>query len=256
MEIRDLIEKFEDKYPLYLQESWDNSGLQLGKVDDELKGIVLSLDLEYETIDLAIKNKANLIINHHPLLFNSLKSLDLNTELGKKIALLIKNDISLYACHTNLDAAEGGVNDNLSQVLGLKDVEILEDRDQINMARLGYIDEIKASDFAHHVKEKLKAKGLILYGAPDKKIKKVAVCGGAGADFIADAINAGCDLMITGDVKYHEAIDAIAEGIVILDPGHFASENHIIYKIKDDLKSMTDVGIYTYSKEDNFKKFL
>src|SRR5699024_1713106 len=102
----------------------------------------------------------------------------------------------------------------------------------------------------------LKAGSTILYGNPDKNISKIAVCGGAGASFIPDAIKESCDLMVTGDVKYHEAIDAIAEGISILDPGHFASENHIIYKLKDDLKEMTDTDIYTYSKEDKFRVFL
>lgn len=256
MEIKDLLKKFEEKYPLDLQEEWDNSGLQVGNIDNKLTGIVLSLDLEYETIEKAINKGANLIINHHPLLFNSFKSLDQRTELGKKIELLIKNDISLYACHTNLDTAHGGVNDNLSEILGLKDVKVLEDKDEINMVRYGSVNKIKAHDFAKKIKDKLKAKGLILYGDSEKEVEKIAVCGGAGASFITDAINEDCDLIVTGDVKYHEAIDSIAEGIVIVDPGHFSSENHIIYKLKDDLENMTDVSVFTYSKDDNFRTIL
>ena len=256
MVIRDLLKKFEEKYPLDLQEDWDNSGLQVGNVNKELKGIVLSLDLEYQTIEKAIETGSNLIINHHPLLFNPLKSLDLTEDLGKKLELLIKNDISLYAAHTNLDASRGGVNDNLSDILGLKDVEILKDSEEVNMVRYGFVEEMKAKDFAKKAKEVLKASSTILYGDPDKNISKIAVCGGGGASFFSDAIKKNFDLMLTGDVKYHEAIDAIAEGILILDPGHFASENHIIYKLKDDLKQMTDTDIHTYSKEDKFRVFL
>lgn len=256
MEIKDLLKKFEEKYPLNLQEEWDNSGLQVGNIDSKLKGIVLSLDLEYETIEKAIKEGANLIINHHPLLFNSLKTLDLRNELGKKIELLIKNDISLYACHTNLDAAKGGVNDNLADILGLKDVKLLEDKDGINMARYGSVKKVKAKYFAEKTKDKLNAKRLIIYGNPEEEVENIAVCGGAGASFISDAINNGCDLIVTGDVKYHEAIDSISEGILIVDPGHFASENHIIYKLKNDLEKMTDVDIFTYSKDDDFRTII
>lgn len=256
MEIRDLLEKFENKYPLDLQEDWDNSGFQVGDINNELTGVVLSLDLEYETINKAIENGANLIINHHPLLFNPLKSIDLHSEIGKKIGLLIKNDISLYACHTNLDAAKDGVNDNLSHLLGLKDISILNDSEDTNMVRYGFIEKIKANSFAKLVKEKLRANGVIIYGDSNKEVEKIAVCGGAGASFIKDAIKERCDLIVTGDVKYHEAIDAISEGIIIIDPGHFASENHIIYKLKDDIKEMTDVEIFTYSKEDFFRSIV
>ncbi|MDD7305598.1 MAG: Nif3-like dinuclear metal center hexameric protein [Peptoniphilaceae bacterium] len=256
MEIKKLLEKFEEIYPLYLQENWDNSGLQVGNIDKELKGIVLSLDLEYETINKAIETGANLIINHHPLLFNSIKKVDLNTQIGRKIELLIKNDISLYACHTNLDRADGGVNDNLADILGLTKVFLLEDSDQIDMARFGFIEPMLAKDFAKIVKEKLRAKMAILYGDKNKIIEKIAICGGAGSDFIKVAINEGCDLIITGDIKYHEAIDAIADGLLILDPGHFASENHIIYKLKSDLEEISDVNIYTYSKEDKFRSII
>lgn len=253
MEIKELLEKFEEIYPLDLQESWDNSGLQVGNTNNDLKGIVLSLDLEYESIEKAVESGANLIINHHPLLFNPTKSLDLSTELGKKIELLIKNDIAVYACHTNLDAAKGGVNDNLARILGLKDVGILEDRDEINMARYGFIEEIKAEEFAKIVKDKLKARAVSLYGDGEKTVSKIALCGGAGSDFIKDAIANDCDLLVTGDVKYHEAVDAIADGLIIVDPGHFASENHIIYKLEKDIKNLTKVDILTYSKEDNFR---
>lgn len=256
MEIKDLLGKYEEKYPLSLQEEWDNSGLQLGNVDNKLEGIVLSLDLEYEAIKMAIDKKANLIINHHPLLFSSLDSIDLRSDIGKKIELLIKNDITLYASHTNLDRAKDGLNDHLADLLGLKDVNILEDKNEVNMARYGFVGKTSAKDFANLVKNKLKASGTILYGQDDKEIEKVALCGGAGSDFLQDAINQDCDLIVTGDIKYHEAIDSISQDIAIVDPGHFASENHVIYKLEDDLKKISDVGIYTYSKEDNFRTFI
>lgn len=256
MEIYKLVRQFEKKYPLELQEDWDNSGFQLGNKNNKLKSILISLDLEYETIKKAIEKGSNLIINHHPLFFNSIKRLDFESDIGKKVELLIKNDITVYAAHTNLDIARGGINDNLSEIIGLKNIYILEDKENINMVRCGYVDKIKASEFAKKVKDVLNAKAVIIYGNSDKFIEKVAVCGGAGGSFIEDCINEKCDLIITSDIKYHEAIDSAAEDIIIVDPGHFASENHIIYKIKEDLKEITQVPIYTFSKEDNHRSIV
>ncbi|MDU1708605.1 MAG: Nif3-like dinuclear metal center hexameric protein, partial [Anaerococcus vaginalis] len=188
-------------------------------------------------------------------LFSSIKSIDLNEEKGKIIKDLIKNDITVFAMHTNLDIGKGGVNDNLAKLLELKDISNLDTNNENPMARFGYTDEITAYDFSKFVKEKLNCKGLILYGDKNKKIKKVALCGGAGSDFISDAIKKDCDLIVTSDVKYHEAIDNCKK-INIVDPGHFASENHIIYMIKDLLEKNFATGIYTCAKKDSYREFI
>lgn len=254
MKIKDIINFLEKKFPLDLQEDWDNSGLQIGNVENDLKNIMISLDLDDQTIEKAKKKSCNLIINHHPLLFSPIKSIDFTKDYSKKIEKLIKNDICVYAMHTNLDIGQGGVNDNLAKILELKKISNLDTENETPMARFGFVDEMSSADFSEFVKEKLKCKGLILYGNKDKKIKKVALCGGAGSEFIKDAIDKNCDLILTSDVKYHEALDNYKK-INIIDPGHFASENHVIYMLKDLLENHFATGIYTYSQEDSFREF-
>lgn len=255
MKIKDVIKFLEERFPLSLQEDWDNSGLQIGNIESDLTNIMISLDLDEQTIQKAKEKSCNLIINHHPFLFSSIKSIDLNEEKGKIIKDLIKNDITVFAMHTNLDIGKGGVNDNLAKLLELRDISNLDTNNENPMARFGYTDAITAYDFSKYIKDKLNCKGLILYGDKNKKIEKVALCGGAGSDFINDAIQKGCDLIVTSDVKYHEAIDNCKK-INIVDPGHFASENHIIYMIKDLLEKNFATGIYTCAKKDSFREFI
>lgn len=257
MQIQELINRLEAKYPFELQEEWDNSGLQIGDPNEELKGVVLSLDLEEEAIDLALEGgKANLIITHHPYLFNPTKSIDFRDNFYNRLQRCIKNDITVFAFHTNLDIAEGGVNDNLAKILGLRDIKSLEIGKEIGLGRYGFIDKMPADKFLEDVKEKLEASGLVVYGNCDKMIEKVALCGGAGSFLIEDALNQSCDLIITGDVKYHEAMDMSNKGIIIADVGHFASENHIIYKLQKEIEEIIEKEVYTFSKTDKFRHFI
>lgn len=257
MQIRELIEKLEEKYPFELQEEWDNSGLQIGNPEEELKGVVLSLDLEEGAIDYALEDKkANLIITHHPYLFNPTKSIDFRDSFYNRLRKCIKNDITVFAFHTNLDIADGGVNDNLAKILGLRDIKNLENGKEIGLGRYGYIDKKPAEKFLRDVKDKLEASGIVVYGNYDKIIEKVALCGGAGSFLLEDAINESCDLMITGDVKYHEAMDMSNKGIIIADVGHFASENHIIYKLQSEIEEIIGKVVYTFSKTDKFRNFI
>lgn len=257
MQIRELIEKLEEKYPFELQEEWDNSGLQLGNPEEELKGVVLSLDLEEGAIDYALEDKkANLIITHHPYLFNPTKSIDFRDSFYNRLRKCIKNDITVFAFHTNLDIADGGVNDNLAKILGLRDIKSLENGKELGLGRCGYIDKKPAEKFLRDVKDKLEASGIVVYGNYNKIIEKVALCGGAGSFLLEDAINESCDLMITGDVKYHEAMDMSNKGIIIADVGHFASENHIIYKLQSEIEEIIGKEVYTFSKTDKFRNFI
>ena len=257
MQIRELIGKLEEKYPFELQEEWDNSGLQLGNPEEELKGVVLSLDLEEGAIDYALEDKkANLIITHHPYLFNPTKSIDFRDSFYNRLRKCIKNDITVFAFHTNLDIADGGVNDNLAKMLGPRDIKSLENGKELGLGRYGYIDKKPAEKFLRYVKDKLEASGIVVYGNYDKIIEKVALCGGAGSFLLEDAINESCDLMITGDVKYHEAMDMSNKGIIIADVGHFASENHIIYKLQSEIEEIIGKEVYTFSKTDTFRKFI
>lgn len=255
MEIRELIENLEKRYPFSLQEEWDNSGLQIGNPEDEVKNVLVSLDLEEEGIEEAIANDCNLIITHHPYLFNGAKSIDFSRRFYQRLKECIKNDITVYAFHTNLDIAKGGVNDNLCRILGIDKTRVLEQGKDIGLGRYGFIEEKSADAFIREIKDKLKASGLVVYGDTSNKVNKIAVCGGAGSDLIRDALDISCDMIITGDVKYHDGMDLANEGIIICDVGHFASENHIIYKLQKDIEEIFDGEVMTFSKEDSFRKF-
>lgn len=254
MRIYELIEKLNERYPFDLQEEWDNSGLQIGNPENELSGVVISLDLEEETVEMAMENGANIIITHHPYLFNPTNSIDFRDSFYNRLQKCIKNDITVYAFHTNLDIAEDGVNDNLANILGLRDVKSLEIGKELGLGRYGYTEKRKASDYLKFVKEKFEAENIIAYGNIDKEIEKIALCGGAGSSLIEDAISLSCDLMITGDVQYHEAMDLSNKGIIIADVGHFASENHIIYKLQKEIEEILGKEVYTFSKTDSFRK--
>lgn len=256
MEIRELIDKLCEKYPLDLQEDWDNSGLQIGNLGNQLKNVLISLDLEDEGVDMAIENDCNLIITHHPYLFNGTKSIDFTDSFYNRLEKVIKNDISVFAVHTNLDIAEDGLNDNLCQILDIQKTQVLELDKDLGLGRFGDIEKTKAKDFAKRVKAILKANELVCYGNMEKEITKVAVCGGAGSSLFDDAISQECDLMITGDVSYHMGMDYANRGLVIIDPGHFASENHVIYKLENIINEMTNNKVYTYSKGDYFRTFI
>lgn len=255
MEIREVIERLAERYPFDLQENWDNSGLQVGDPTSEVKNVLVSLDLEDKGIDEAIAKGCNLIINHHPYLFNGIKSIDLSQNFYKKLEKLIKNDISVYALHTNLDLAKDGLNDNFAQILGLTDIKPLESKEYPGLGRYGFIEKRPARDFLKFVKEKLQASGLVVYGDTKKEVSKIALCGGAGSEVIEEAIDKACHMIITGDVKYHDGMDLANEGIIIVDPGHYASENHVIYKLAEEVNEIIPGEAFTYDKGDDFREF-
>ncbi len=144
----------------------------------------------------------------------------------------------VYSAHTNLDIVEGGVSEELARILGLRKTFTLSSRDikDLGYGKVGFIDEKSLTEYADYIKDKLEIKHLIIYGDMNKSIKKVAVCGGAGSDFIYDAYEQDADVYITGDIKYHEAQLADEFGLTLIDVGHFHSEKIILPVIKKYLK--------------------
>ncbi len=227
--------------PRRLAEDWDNPGLLLGDPSAAVKKIFVCLDVLDDKISRAIELDAQLIVAHHPLIFHAIKNVRFDLPLGKKIAHLIKHDVAVFAAHTNLDTAAGGVNDVLAKKIGLTDVKPLGD-DEIAMGRLGTLETpMTAAEFARHVKAALNADNVRLIDAGDFKISKVGLCGGAGADFIPKAKFFGAQAFVTGDVKYHEAQAAVESGIHVVDAGHFATEFPIVRELaaylRDELRA-------------------
>ena len=213
--------------PPELAEEWDNSGLQLGFKDLDVKKILVALEVTEDVIEEAIKESCDLIVTHHPLFFGSFNQINEEVLPTKYAIKLIKSGIGVYSCHTNFDILPGGNNDYIGNLLG---IYILGEKGFI---RYGEMEkEMPLKDFINHIGEKLSLDkdSFRLIGAGhgndlnERKIKRVAWCTGAGADFIMDAFDINVEIYITGDVRYHEARTIEELGFCCLDIGHFGSE--------------------------------
>lgn len=206
--------------PLELQMNFDNSGFQLGCLDASVARVLLALDVTAAVVDEADKLGAQLIISHHPLIFTPLKKID-----DKKLLQLIRSDISVISMHTNLDIADGGVNDVL---ISLMDANCDAPFDEDGCGRIGTLPESVAfTDFLDHCKAALNANGLRYYNA-GRAVRKLAVMGGAGGDYVRLAHDKGCDTYVTADIKYHQFLEAQELGINLIDADHFCTENPVI----------------------------
>ena len=232
--IERIIDICEKLAPSNLSAEWDNSGLIIGDASIELKGIIVALDVTDSAIDLAESIGANLMIVHHPLIFSPLHKIETARPTGNLISRLIKNDIALFAMHTNLDSAPHGLNDHVAKLIGLKKIRPVQAKEITY--RIGSTKKIVDSgNFAIEVKERLGLKSVSHYG-PRREIEKVAVCTGSGGDMLEEAIKAGADLLLTGDVRHHNAITAKNLGIPLIDAGHAGTENPMVELVTTFLK--------------------
>ncbi len=335
--VKDIISIIEKHFPLFLAEEWDNSGLQVGNLDNEVKHVVIALDIDQTIVEKALEAKAELIITHHPMFFKGIKTINYGNSQGRLIKSLIANDITVYSAHTNLDAGENGLNQLLAARLGLENIEPLylgkQDkliklvvyipvthvemvRQAINeagsgnignysdcsfrslgtgtfrpgagtnpfigksgqleeveeyrletvvyqsrlgqvlkamqaahpyeevaydlyalqnegknhsMGRIGVLaDEMSLQDFAYLVKSKLNIDKLRVVGDLAGPVKRVAVISGSGASLMDKAVKQKVDVLVTGDLKYHEARDAEDLGLAIIDAGHQGTEEIMV----------------------------
>jgi dinuclear metal center YbgI/SA1388 family protein len=246
--------------PFSLAEKWDNSGLQVGSRDMEINKILIALDPTMEALEKAISLNARLIITHHPLLFNSISRIDFNQFPGNIIQVAIKNDVAIIAAHSNLDNARMGINHFLAGRLELTDWEVLEPKELngikgYGLGVIGCIDEpIDLRSYTMKVKNSLGTTSVKVIGADDSKVKRVAAVGGAGRDYIAKAKEKGADLIITGDIGHHDALNARALGVNVIDAGHFYTERVALTGFMEQLKERfmilgLDVKLELYKDE-------
>lgn len=226
--------------PKKFAEEWDNPGLLVGNPNNEIKKIFIALDVTEEVIKNSIDFGANLIVSHHPIIFHAVKNFRTDLPLGRKIEKLIKNDISVFSAHTNLDSAIGGVNDILAEKIGLVDVKMFGD-EEISLGRIGKLSEpVDLKTFAEHVKKVLGADNIRFIDAGNFLIDKVGICGGAGADIISKAKFFGANCFVTGDVKYHDAQNAVENKIHVIDAGHFNTEFPVVHELAKILRKEFD----------------
>ncbi|MFA7560898.1 MAG: Nif3-like dinuclear metal center hexameric protein [Candidatus Izemoplasmatales bacterium] len=233
MNLVEIIRYFENKFPRELAYEWDNVGIQVGTLNLPAKKVLITLDITKEVVKEAIENKVNLIISHHPLLFNPLDKIIFDTPRGWIIKNLIKHNITVYSAHTNYDLAEGGMNDEFARIFNLNNISLLDEIDGIG--RYGDIEPISTLDFIEVVKHKLEIDTVKIIGRYDRLIKRVGISGGSGSKHMYQAKMRGCDIYLTGDVTYHAAIDAEQSGITVLDIGHHA-EKIFVKAIKNFLE--------------------
>lgn len=225
MKVKNVVKYLEELFPLHLASDFDYTkiGLQIGNSDLELTGILLSLDLTEDVVLEAINKNANLIVTHHPFIFNPLQKITFTSSVGKILNLLFKYQISVYVMHTNLDVGLNGVNDSLARRLGFIDYQPKkEDVIPDNFIRYGLIQEQCLISYANFVKKTLNLSGVRVVGNFDKIIRKVAVIGGSGGKIseIDRAIALGCDLLVTGEVSHHSAHYAITNDFSLIEVSH------------------------------------
>ena len=228
MKLKEIINLIEKWAPLELAEDFDNVGLILGDENVEVKKALITLDTLENVVDEAVENKCDLIISFHPIIFDGLKKITTNTYVKRVISKSIKNNINIYAIHTNLDNHPKGVNFQISKYLNLNNTKILIPKIDCK-GGMGMIGELHKpapeKEFLNYVKGIMKTSLIKHSTFLNKKIKKVAVLGGSGSFAIEEAIKAGADCFITADLKYHDYFRA-ENKILLLDIGHYESEQY------------------------------
>jgi dinuclear metal center YbgI/SA1388 family protein len=234
MIIRDVLDFLEEVAPLNLQESYDNAGLLCGDASREVTGVLTCLDSTEEVVAEAQQLGCNLIVAHHPIIFGGLKKLTGEHYVERAIIRAIKNDIAIYAIHTNLDnVLHRGVNERIAQQLGLIEVEILSPKvnsgdPNIGSGALGFLPrEMKAGEFLDYLKKCMSLEVVRHTEIVQEMISKVGLCGGSGRFLLETAKEAECDVFISADFKYHEFFEANGQ-IMVVDIGHFESERFTI----------------------------
>jgi len=231
MKIKDIVCALGQFAPLPLQDSFDNAGLQVGLTDAEVTGALLCLDVTEAVVDEAVALGFNLIVSHHPLIFRGFKSLTGASYIERCVMKAVKHDVVVYSAHTNLDNALNGVNFKMAEKIGLANISFLESKTDCAplQAGAGVVGELSQAaidiDFLKRIKEVFQVGCMKHTALTGRMIRKVALCGGAGAFLLDEAIKKGADVFITGEIKYHDYFGH-GEDIVLAEIGHYESEQY------------------------------
>lgn len=225
--VKDIAAAIEAFAPKWLQEDYDNTGLQVGRPDLPVSAVLICLDVTEEIVEEAARRGCNLIVSHHPLIFKGLKQLTGANVTQRIVMQALRRDIAVYSAHTNLDSVVEGVSWEMAGALSLHNLTPLDPNARLEGAGIGLIGEVTPTptlEFLRKVKDVFKVRQL-RYSAqsPQLVVRRVAVCGGSGASLIGNALRAGADLYLTGDIKYHD-YTSYGKEIVLADVGHYESE--------------------------------
>lgn len=256
MKVYEILEILNDFAPPSLAYEWDNVGLLCGDAQKEIKKAMVTLDTDYKIVREARENGCELILSHHPILFSGIKKIDYTSPDGLLIRELVESGIALIAAHTNMDTAERGINYELAKRLGLKNTRILEQHTQDPCCGLGRVGELEhiitLDEFARTVKTVLDTPYVRVCGDSGKKLLTAAVASGSCSEVIPTARAMGCDVIVTGDMKYHESIDAVNSGIAIIDAGHYPTEK-LVTEIFKSIIEPQGIEVYVSKNPDIFR---
>ena len=254
--VGDFLHLIERIAPMKLAEPWDNPGLQIGDSEQKIDKIFSSLDPTLDALMTASEINAQILFTHHPLIFKSVSHIEINAYPGHILARAARRNISVVTAHTNLDVARGGINDILADLMGLQNVEVLQPHHNEPGVGLGRVGDLPEATnliiLANTVKMMLGADHIRLVGQKADPIRRVAVVGGSGGSLISSAARSGADVLITGDVGHHVALEAKTLGIAVIDGGHFHTEKTAFNIFCENLKNFFkkegwEVGVETDS---------
>ena len=240
MECKKVIEILEKQSPKSYACDWDNVGLLVGREDKEIQKIYIALDATDEAIEEAIANGADMLLTHHPMIFKGMKRVTQEDFIGRRIIRLIQNDISYYAMHTNFDVM--GMADLAADYLGISDTRVLEitsvsETGEEGIGRYGSLKkEMTVRECCEEVKQAFSLENVKVFGNLERKVKTAAISPGTGRSVISNALQAGVDVLITGDIDHHEGIDAVAQKLTVIDAGHYGVEHIFIPYMEQYLK--------------------
>lgn len=263
MRIREIIRAIESFAPTGIQESWDNSGLQTGDSNAECTGVLLCVDVTPELVDEAIAHGCNLIVSHHPLIFKGLKSVTGATPQERALIKALRQDVSIYSSHTPLDSTREGLSFEMARLIGLRPKSVLDPQAAGTGTGLGVLARVpdgKAWTANHLIAQVRKAfnipHALRCSEGSGEPVTTVALCSGAGGEFIQAAIEAGAQAIVTAEVRYHDFVDH-GKDIMIIDAGHFETENcakDVLMKIISG--KFPNFAVYKSTTESNPVKYL
>ena len=240
MECKKVIEILEKQSPKSYACDWDNVGLLVGREDKEIQKIYIALDATDEAIEEAIANGADMLLTHHPMIFKGMKRVTQEDFIGRRIIRLIQNDMVYYAMHTNFDVM--GMADLAADYLGISDTRVLEitsvsETGEEGIGRYGSLKkEMTVRECCEEVKQAFSLENVKVFGDLERKVKTAAISPGSGKSVISNALQAGVDVLITGDIDHHEGIDAVAQNMTVIDADHYGVEHIFIPYMEQYLK--------------------
>lgn len=254
MIVKDIIEKLNKISPESLACAWDNVGLIVGSKEKKVSKILVVVDVRDVVVDFAIDNNIDMIVSHHPMIFSGIKNVVDTDFIGNKLIKLIKNDIAVYAMHTNFDK-EGSMGIEAANKLWLNNIVPLATKEDDNkgLGVLGEYSPINLKRFSFVVKDAFNIENMKVYGDMTKMVKTVAILPGSGSDFIDLAIEKGADVLITGDISHHKGLDAVEKGLLLIDVGHYGIEKIFVDFISKYLqREVESVKIIPENKDEAF----